>query len=120
MNMPLLQEPNTIDTSALLTALTALKKGDSSVRLPQEWTGIAGKVADTFNAVVEQNERMAKELERLSQVVGKEGKINQRAVMGDVSGFWKESIDSVNALVADLIQPTRETARVIGAVAQGD
>ena len=60
-------------TSALLAALSALKKGDFSVRLPVEWTGVAGKIADTFNDVVELNERMAQELERLSRVVGKEG-----------------------------------------------
>src|SRR5438093_1242005 len=106
--------------TALLTALTALKKGDFSVRLPVEWTGVAGKVADTFNEVAELNERMAKELERLSRVVGKEGKLTQRAALGDVTGLWRDSIDSVNALITDLVHPTSETARVIGAVAQGD
>src|SRR5437660_9220238 len=85
-----------------------------------EWTGMHGKVADTFNQVVELNERMARELERLSQVVGKEGKLSQRGSLGDVSGSWRESIDSVNALIDDLVHPTSETARVIGAVAQGD
>ena len=43
---------------------------------------MAGKVADTFNEVIELNERMANELERISRVVGKEGKINQRASLG--------------------------------------
>src|SRR5579859_7757849 len=118
--MPVIQETNTMDTTALLEALTALRKGDCTVRLPLEWTGLGGKVADAFNAVVEMNERMAQELERLGRVVGKEGKINQRATLGDVTGFWKDSIESVNALIADLVHPTRETARVIGAVAQGD
>ena len=81
--MPTLHEPpaQSVDTTALLTALTALKKGNFSVRLPLDWTGVAGKVADTFNDVVELNERMAYELERISRVVGKEGKINQRASM---------------------------------------
>ena len=75
--MPVLHEstPHTLDTTTLLTALTALKKGDFSVRLPLDWTGVAGKVADAFNEVVELNERMASELERLSRVVGKEGKL---------------------------------------------
>src|SRR4051812_12315277 len=125
--MPAVQEANHaeanpagIDTTALLTALTALKKGNYDVRLPVEWTGVAGKVADTFNEVVALNERMAKELERLSRVVGKEGKLNQRASLGDVTGFWRDSIDSVSALITDLVHPTSETARVIGAVAQGD
>jgi HAMP domain-containing protein/signal transduction histidine kinase/CheY-like chemotaxis protein len=109
-----------LDNTVMLTALTALKKGDFSVRLPVEWTGVAGKVADTFNEVIELNERMAKELERMSRVVGKEGKITQRASLGDVSGSWADSIASVNALISDLVHPTSETARVIGAVAQGD
>src|SRR6202040_435630 len=45
---------------------------------------------------------------------------SERASLGNVSGSWAESIDSVNALVSDLVHPTRETARVIGAVAKGD
>src|SRR5438309_3486785 len=109
-----------VDTAALLSALNALKKGDFSARLPVDWTGVAGKVADTFNEVVELNERMAKELERLSRVVGKEGKLSQRASLGDVSGAWADSVESVNTLISDLVHPTSETARVIGAVAQGD
>ena len=39
----------------LLAALTAFKRGDFSVRLPEEWTGISGKVADTFNEVIALN-----------------------------------------------------------------
>ena len=114
---------STLDVSemtSLLTALTALKKGKTSVRLPVEWTGVAGKVADAFNEVVELNERMAEELARLSRMVGKEGKLSQRASLGDVSGFWQASVESVNNLIDDLVHPTSETARVIGAVAQGD
>jgi HAMP domain-containing protein/signal transduction histidine kinase/DNA-binding response OmpR family regulator len=120
--MPLLEEPVTrgIDLTALLTGLIALKKGDFSVRMPLDWTGVAGKVADTFNEVIELNQQMARELERLSRVVGKEGKITQRASLGDVSGSWADAIESVNALIDDLVHPTSETARVIGAVAQGD
>jgi HAMP domain-containing protein/signal transduction histidine kinase/CheY-like chemotaxis protein len=109
-----------VDATILLTALTALKKGDFSVRLPIEWTGVAGKVADTFNQVIELNERMVRELGRLSRVVGKEGKITQRASLGDVSGSWEDAVASVNDLIDDLVHPTSETARVIGAVAQGD
>ncbi|MDB5478788.1 MAG: rpfC 2, partial [Alphaproteobacteria bacterium] len=105
---------------SLLYALSSLRNGEKGVRLPQEWTGISGKVADAFNEVVAINERMALELGRLSQSVGKEGKLSQRLVLGDVGGFWQESVESVNELIEDLVHPTSETARVIGAVAQGD
>src|SRR5215212_6693010 len=120
--MQTFQEPSTngAEMTILLNALTALKKGQPGLRLPVEWTGVAGKVADAFNEVVELNERMAGELARLSRVVGKEGKLSQRLGLGDVGGFWRESVDSVNDLIDDLVHPTIETARVIGAVAQGD
>ncbi|HXS53461.1 MAG TPA: HAMP domain-containing protein, partial [Usitatibacter sp.] len=108
------------DTGVILNALIALKQGDSSVRLPIAWTGLEGKLAETFNEVVELNGRMSEELARLRQKVGKEGKLKQRGDIGDVRGFWRESIDCVNDLIDDLVHPTSETARVIGAVAQGD
>src|SRR5213079_3115593 len=79
-----------LDTRLLLTALTALKKGDFSVRLPLDWTGTAGKIADAFNDVIERNEKMADELERIRRVVGKEGRIAQRASLGEVSGAWAD------------------------------
>src|SRR6266702_340624 len=104
----------------LLIALVALKKGDFSVRLPLDWSGVGGKIADVFNEVIERNERMAHELERISHVVGKEGRISQRASIGEVGGAWANSITSVNALISLLVYPTSETARVIGAVAKGD
>src|ERR1700760_2863150 len=105
---------------SLLAALVALRKGDATVRLPMHWTGVAGRVADAFNDVVEQNAAMAEELARLRQVVGKEGKLKQRASLREARGFWGESIDCINSLIDDLVHPTSEVARVIGAVAQGD
>jgi HAMP domain-containing protein/signal transduction histidine kinase/CheY-like chemotaxis protein len=108
------------EMTEILGALNALKRGDTEVRLPVEWTGVAGRIADVFNEVVDRNQRMAHELERLSKVVGKEGKLGKRGTLGDVTGFWRDSIDAVNLLIDDLVHPTSETARVIGAVAQGD
>src|SRR6201994_4520316 len=105
---------------SLLAALVALRKGDATVRLPMHWTGVSGRVADAFNDVVEQNAGMAEELARLRQVVGKEGKLKQRASLREAKGFWGESIDCINSLIDDLVHPTSEVARVIGAVAQGD
>ena len=104
----------------LLNALTALRKGDAGLRLPAHWTGMAGKVADAFNEVIELNAGMAAELARLRQVVGKEGKLKQRASLRGASGFWGEQVSCINALIDDLVHPTSEVARVIGAVAQGD
>jgi len=109
-----------IDITTLLTALRGLHKGDFSARLPVKWLGLAGKVADTFNDIVEMNERLASELERLNRVVGKQGKITQRAATSGLTGGWVECVAAVNSLIDDLVSPTQEMARVIGAVAKGD
>jgi HAMP domain-containing protein/signal transduction histidine kinase/CheY-like chemotaxis protein len=114
-------DPNSsLNLRELLTALTALRKGDFSVRLPLDWSSTAGKIADAFNEVVERNEEMADELDRISRVVGKEGKISQRASISQASGSWAAAVASVNTLISDLVHPTSETSRVIGAVAKGD
>src|SRR5215813_481544 len=81
---------------------------------------MAGKIADAFNDVVGTSSRLASELERLSRVVGTEGKITQRATASGMTGSWEGCIVSVNALIDDLVAPTQEMARVIGAVAKGD
>ena len=79
---------NDFDTGQLLSALMAFKRGDFSARLPEDWTGVPGKIADTFNAVIEANQRMTRELERIGRVVGKEGRIAQRASIGEVTNSW--------------------------------
>jgi HAMP domain-containing protein/CheY-like chemotaxis protein/signal transduction histidine kinase len=98
----------------------AVKKGNFSVRMPVDYTGTAGKIADTLNEIIELNQRMTEELDRISTVVGKEGRISQRMSLGAPGGAWTSGVESVNALIGNLAQPTTEVARVIGAVAKGD
>src|SRR6476469_2316911 len=104
----------------LLRTLTAVKKGDFAVRMPVEYTGTQGKIADTLNDIIEQQERMCAEISRISTVVGKEGKLNSRMAQPAANGTWADTADAVNSLIVDLVQPTNEIARVIGAVAKGD
>src|SRR5712691_3990304 len=112
--------PVSLDKRRLLGALRSFRKGDFSVRLPVGLTGIDGDICDAFNDVVELNERMTKEFARLGDVVGKEGKIGHRAKLPNSTGSWADSVENINSLVADMVQPTSEMARVVGAVAKGD
>ncbi|MBD2777469.1 HAMP domain-containing protein [Iningainema tapete] len=116
----LTRESDNLDLTQLLKTLFAVKKGDFSARMPIDRTGMAGKIADTLNDIIEQNERLTAELQRISNVVGKEGNITERATLGNVRGSWADCVKSVNTLITDLVQPTAETARVIRAVANGD
>ncbi|MGD9730459.1 MAG: HAMP domain-containing protein, partial [Nitrospiraceae bacterium] len=104
----------------ILQALKAVKKGDFSVRLPVEWTGLMGKIADELNGIIELNAMFADEFKRVSHVVGKKGQLSERASVTEAIGAWKVNIEAVNGLIDDLVRPTTEMARVIGAVAKGD
>src|SRR3954451_7015207 len=94
--------------SELLRALQAVRDGDFSVRLPGDWIGLEGKIADTFNGIVAANARIAGELERVGTVVGKQGKTRQRVKFGSAGGAWGEMETSVNTLIDDLLWPTTE------------
>ena len=109
------------DVSLLLKAMLSARAGDFSVRLPSNWTGVEGKLADTFNEMMDTNATMAKELSRVSRTVGKEGKIGQRAAFrSGHGGAWRGMEESVNNLIGDLVWPISEVTRSISAVAKGD
>jgi signal transduction histidine kinase/HAMP domain-containing protein/ActR/RegA family two-component response regulator len=109
-----------LDEAVLLSVLSDVRSGDFTVRMPLEWTGVAGKIADRLNDVIEANQTLGAELARVSRVVGKEGKLSQRVAYRGADRVWAESIESVNSLIDDLVRPTSEMQRVIGAVAGGD
>jgi HAMP domain-containing protein len=109
-----------LDLHTLVRALQSVANGDFSVRLPSDWTGLEGKIADTFNEIVVANARMAEELQRVGRAVGKEGKARQRVEFTKRAGAWHEMESTVNSLIDDLLWPTTEVTRAISAVAQGD
>src|SRR5262245_23089587 len=113
-------DPDRIDERTLLRVLSACRRGAFSARCPADWTGLGGRIADELNDVIEANQSMARELERVRRVVGKEGKTAHRVALPGFGGAWANSVDCVNSLIGDLVYPTAEMARVIGAVAKGD
>jgi HAMP domain-containing protein/signal transduction histidine kinase/DNA-binding response OmpR family regulator len=109
-----------LDIKVLLATLRSVKRGDLTVRMPFDWSGLAGKVADTLNEIIETNAQMVAEVTSVTRVVGREGHLEQRASVPHVAGSWAEMVGAVNSLIDDLARPTNEMARVIGAVAKGD
>ncbi|MBV8877457.1 MAG: HAMP domain-containing protein, partial [Gammaproteobacteria bacterium] len=114
------REATHLDQRKLLRALQAVRDGDFSVRLPSDHTGLAGKIADTFNEIITSNQSLARELERAGQIVGKDGQTRHRMSSDRRSGAWGAMESSVNTLIDDLLWPTTEVTRTISAVAKGD
>jgi HAMP domain-containing protein/CheY-like chemotaxis protein/putative methionine-R-sulfoxide reductase with GAF domain len=104
----------------LLNAILAFRDGDFSVRLPSNWPGMDGRIAEAFNQSVTYEARISREVARLSLIVGKEGRLRQRMTLPGATGGWAEKVDSINTLLDDLVRPTTEVARTIGGVAKGD
>jgi HAMP domain-containing protein/signal transduction histidine kinase/CheY-like chemotaxis protein len=104
----------------LIHALRRLRRGDFAVRLPEEGPDEDCEIAALFNEVVGLNQQIMEEFERLSTVVGKDGKIGHRAKIRGATGGWDTKLRAINELIDDMVQPTTEVARVIGAVAKGD
>src|SRR5919112_264379 len=91
-----------LDRGELLKSLRAFKRGDFSVRMPLNLTGIDGEIAQTFNDVVELEEAKATEIARVADQVGKEGQISQRVTVPGAAGAWGELIESINTLINDM------------------
>ena len=104
----------------ILNVMVAYRNGDFTVRLPATWTGVLGKMADTMNDILAVSERRATETVRVCRVVGKEGRLRQRLSVPGVTGGWADEIASLNTLIDDLVSPTTEVTRAVGAVAKGD
>src|SRR5213082_3930475 len=108
-----------IDSKTMLRVLEAVQHGDFSARMPSASPrGSASRVAAALNAVIESNQRLEREIHRLTRSIGKEGQL-KRAATGEV-GAWAPTLEAVNDLVEDLARPNTEIARVISAVANGD
>jgi len=109
-----------LNLSVLLGVLAAVKGGDFTARMPLDWTGMSGKVADAVNEIIVANQVLETELARVARAIGQQGKLSQRVVLGGSAHSWSASVDSVNNLIYDLVFPIVEMQRVIGAVADGD
>ncbi|HEV8508918.1 MAG TPA: HAMP domain-containing protein, partial [Gemmatimonadales bacterium] len=104
----------------LLAALLEFRDGNFAVRLPSGLIGLDGKIADAFNDIATLADRRAREIARVSRMVGKEGLVKERLSVAGMVGTRAEETAAVNTLIDDLVWPTIEVTRAVGAVAKGD
>src|SRR6195256_5541001 len=86
-----------VDQIKLLAALRGVRAGDFGVRLPLDWIGLPGNIAEAFNEVVELNQRLARQFDDLTQ-----------------------SHAQGRAQLTDLTDMATDRDRVLNAVARGD
>ena len=114
-------EPELIlNNEELLRVLTEVKNGNFTVRMPINQVGVNGKICDILNDIISLNEKMMQEFTRAGNTIGKQGKLTQRIEVPAAKGSWSTGVESLNALISDLVHPTIEIAHVISSVAKGN
>jgi HAMP domain-containing protein/signal transduction histidine kinase/DNA-binding response OmpR family regulator len=111
------------DDQALARVEQALREaadGNFGVRLPARRKDAIGSLEAAYNELAARNAALEAELVRVAQIIGREGRMTERARLAPAKGGWGRTIGSVNGLIDDLVRPTTEVARVIVAVAEGD
>jgi HAMP domain-containing protein/signal transduction histidine kinase/CheY-like chemotaxis protein len=101
-------------------ALRKAAAGDFKVRLPARSDDAIGRVQAAYNELAARNAALEAELVRVARIIGREGRMTERASLDGGDGSWRTAIGSLNGLIDDLVRPTTEVARVIVAVAEGD
>ncbi len=109
-----------LDLKQLLATLRAYRNGDFSVRMPEDLTGMAGKVCDALNEIIDMADGAVTEFERVARVVGKQGQVEERVSLPLLRGGWAQLVQCANSMVTDLAQPMNEMIRVVAAVSAGD
>ncbi len=116
-----MQSDESILTDAeFLKILLKVKNGNFSQRFPTDQNGIKRSICDALNEIIDLNERMVFEFQKVGKSIGKQGKLTNRVALDGARGSWSSCIDSVNTLISDLVHPTIEIAHVITSVAKGN
>jgi hypothetical protein len=97
------QAPSEAALQDLLEALIAARKGDFSQRMSIRQKGLMRDIALNYNELIEAQARVTKELGRLAKIIGREGRMTERAVVPAASGEWAAALESVNDLIDDLV-----------------
>jgi len=113
------EDTNTLDLKALLAVLRAIKKGDFSARMPDDKTGIAGKICDTLNEIVESDGTFWNELAQIGQTAN-EDVLADHLVDNGALGKWSAPVRTINKVITGMVESEEEIARTLNAVAKGE
>ena len=109
-----------LNDAEFLKILTKVRNGNFSERFPTDQVGARRSICETLNEIVDLNERMVFEIQKVGKSIGKQGKLTNRVQLDGARGAWSSCVESVNTLISDLVHPTVEIAHVITSVAKGN
>jgi methyl-accepting chemotaxis protein len=104
---------------------SAIARGDLTQRMALEIDGtpLAGELLQVGTMVNEMTERLnllATEVTRVAREIGAEGNLGAVAGVEGAAGTWKELIENVNQMSAEVTEQVHSIAEISRAVAQGN
>src|SRR5258708_32403558 len=102
-----------IRSRRMLATMVAFRDGNFSVRLPSDWEGIDGQIATVFNQALSHEDQLSREVERLSRIVGRGGRLTQRMSVPGATGGWAAKDHCVKTLSH---APTPTTTEIFPAI----
>ncbi len=110
----------TEQTHNITEIATAITEGNLTKKITTETQGELEEFKNIINQMVEQLNIFATEVTRVARELGTEGKFDAHAVVERAAGIWKELIDNINQISANLTEQIRSIAEIMLAVSQGD
>jgi HAMP domain-containing protein len=112
--------PDSNDLEQLRSVLAAIAAGDFCHKLPEGQPGTMGEIARTVNTLVDDLNRFASELTRISRELGSEARLGGQMEVPGSQGSWKDLCDNVNFCAANLTNQLRNFSEVTRYYADGD
>lgn len=112
-----------ISSLALTEFVQQLSKGNFDADLNLKGISPEGDVAEMMksNIALRDNlRRITSELNRVVELAGKEGQLNERLALESAEGSWGDLMKSINELLESISNPLLEIGKVLESLSQGD
>ncbi|HZS69968.1 MAG TPA: HAMP domain-containing protein, partial [Burkholderiales bacterium] len=110
----------TSQVRGIANVVNAVASGDLTRKLTVEAKGEVAALADTINNMIDTLAIFAEQVTNVAREVGSEGKLGGQARVPGAAGTWRDLIENVNRLAANLTTQVRAIAEVATAVTKGD
>jgi signal transduction histidine kinase/HAMP domain-containing protein len=104
----------------LLKVLRTVREGDLRARLAVVPGSPLAQAFALFNSIVERQQVLCTELERVSTTVSRDGRLAERMAPAAGRGAWGNAVTSVNTMLDGIAGPTSDIDRVIESVVAGE
>jgi signal transduction histidine kinase/HAMP domain-containing protein len=109
-----------VELTAGLAALRAARDGELRARWAAAPGSVLAEAAAVFNELVERQQYLCAELDRVTTAVGRDGRLGVRIAPSSGLGTWSATADGVNAMLDRIAEPMAEADRVLSFLAAGE